>query len=74
MCHYSMYDNSETLLGKWFKKTGKRGGISLTNKFSIVKGVSGYSQIHSLAEYVKKTCAESLDLLVLAMLTFTTCC
>jgi aryl-alcohol dehydrogenase-like predicted oxidoreductase len=58
-----MYGDNETLLGKWFKKTGKRNQIFLATKFGIVKGVPDYSQIDSSAEYIKKACAESLRLL-----------
>lgn len=59
----SFYGDNEVLLGKWFKRTGKRNQIFLATKFSFVKGQEGFSELDSSAEYTKKACAESLKLL-----------
>ncbi|KAI8625480.1 putative aldo/keto reductase [Xylariaceae sp. FL1651] len=53
-----MYGDCEELLGKWFKRTGKRDQIFLATKFGFVKG--SMSEIDSSAAYCKKACAESL--------------
>lgn len=58
----SLYGDNEELLGKWFKKTGKRDDIFLATKFGFVKGGQAY-EVDSSAEYCKKACAESLRLL-----------
>lgn len=59
---FSLYGDSETLIGKWFKRTGKRNEIFLSSKFGFVKGSKTY-EVDSSAEYVTKACAESLRLL-----------
>jgi aryl-alcohol dehydrogenase-like predicted oxidoreductase len=56
-----MYGDSEELLGKWFKRTGKRDEIFLATKFGFVKG-AGF-EIDSSSEYCKKACAKSLETL-----------
>lgn len=58
----SLYGDSEVLIGKWFKKTGKRSEIFLASKFGFVKGSTTY-EIDSSGEYCKKACEESLKLL-----------
>ncbi|KAI1103141.1 putative aldo/keto reductase [Jackrogersella minutella] len=58
-----MYGDSEVLLGKWFKHTGKRDQIFLATKFGFVKGAPDFSTFDSSYEYTKKACAESLRLL-----------
>ncbi|KAL9080500.1 MAG: hypothetical protein Q9157_000734 [Trypethelium eluteriae] len=58
-----LYGDNEELLGKWFKRTGKRDQIFLATKFGFVKGAPGFSELDSSAEYCKKACAESLRLL-----------
>lgn len=55
----SLYGDSEELLGKWFKRTGKRDQIFLATKFGFVKGSKTY-KVDSSGEYCKKACAESL--------------
>ncbi|KAK0486611.1 NADP-dependent oxidoreductase domain-containing protein [Armillaria novae-zelandiae] len=51
-----VYSDSELLLGKWFKRTGKRSEIFLTSKFGItMNGPRGDP------EYVKQQCAKSLE-------------
>ncbi len=58
----SLYGDSEELLGKWFKRTGKRDEIFLATKFGFVKG-SKTLEVDSSGEYCKKACTESLRLL-----------
>jgi hypothetical protein len=58
----SLYGDNEELLGRWFKRTGKREDIFLATKFGFVKG-SKTAEVDSSAEYCKKACAESLRLL-----------
>jgi len=60
-CIYSLYGDSEELIGKWFKRTGKRDEIFLATKFGFVKG--GNYAVDSSAEYCKEVCAESLRVL-----------
>ncbi|KAK0218722.1 NADP-dependent oxidoreductase domain-containing protein [Armillaria fumosa] len=51
-----VYSDSELLLGKWFKRTGKRSEIFLTSKFGITpNGGRGDP------EYVKQQCEKSLE-------------
>ncbi|MCJ1304107.1 hypothetical protein MMC08_006919 [Hypocenomyce scalaris] len=57
-----LYGDSEELLGKWFKRTGKRDEIFLSSKFGFVKGSKSY-EVDSSGEYCKKACAESLRIL-----------
>lgn len=47
------------MVGKWFKRTGKRGEIFLASKFGIVHSSTGVS-IDSSPEYCKQQCEESL--------------
>lgn len=55
----SLYGDGEELLGKWFKRTGKRNDIFLSTKFGFVKGSKTY-EVDSSSEYCKKACEESL--------------
>ncbi|KAE9364837.1 aldo/keto reductase [Stipitochalara longipes BDJ] len=57
-----LYGDGEELLGKWFKRTGKRDEIFLATKFGFVKGSASY-EVDSSGEYCKKACDESLRLL-----------
>ncbi|RYC63883.1 hypothetical protein CHU98_g2300 [Xylaria longipes] len=57
-----LYGDNEELLGKWFKRTGKRNQIFLATKFGFVKG-GGWADIDSSAAYCKMACAESLKAL-----------
>jgi len=54
-----MYLDSEDLLGKWFKRTGKRDQIFLATKFGN-KMVDGVRSVDSSPEYTKEACATSL--------------
>lgn len=59
----SLYGDSEELIAKWFKRTGKRDDIFLATKFGYVKGAAGYNEIDSSYAYTKKACEESLRIL-----------
>ncbi|KAF4456525.1 aldo/keto reductase [Fusarium austroafricanum] len=56
------YDNCEEIIGKWFKRTGKRNDIVLATKFGYVKNSPTF-ELNTTYEYVKKACTESLRLL-----------
>ena len=58
----SLYGDGEELIGKWFKRTGKRNDIFLASKFGFVKGSKSY-EVDSSYKYCKKACDESLRLL-----------
>lgn len=52
------YGDSEALIGKWFKRSGKRDQIFLATKFALTpNGVCG------APEYAKEACHKSLQLL-----------
>jgi aryl-alcohol dehydrogenase-like predicted oxidoreductase len=57
-----LYGDSEELLGKWFKKTGKRDQIFLASKFAFIKGSPDYA-VDSSGAYCKKACDESLRIM-----------
>ncbi|RWA08951.1 hypothetical protein EKO27_g6145 [Xylaria grammica] len=57
-----LYGDSEELLRKWFRRTGKRNDIFLATKFGFVKGDPTHATDTSYA-YTKKACAESLRIL-----------
>lgn len=59
LTHCSLYGDSEELVGKWFKRTGKRSDVFLASKFGFVKG-SKTLEVDSSAEFCKAACAESL--------------
>ncbi|KAK8128818.1 hypothetical protein PG984_009926 [Apiospora sp. TS-2023a] len=48
-----MYGDNEELLGKWFKRSGKRDQIFLTTKFGFQKG--SYTDIDTSAAFCKKS-------------------
>ncbi|KAH7303539.1 putative aldo/keto reductase [Stachybotrys elegans] len=56
-----IYGDNEELLGKWFKRSGKRDQVFLATKFGFLKGSS--TEIDSSAASCKNACAESLKLL-----------
>ncbi|KAI1406983.1 putative aldo/keto reductase [Hypoxylon sp. FL1857] len=58
-----MYGDSEVLLGKWFKRTGKRNQIFLATKFGFVKGAPNFETFDTSYEYTKKACAECLRIM-----------
>ncbi|KAF2727983.1 putative aldo/keto reductase [Polyplosphaeria fusca] len=57
-----IYLDSEELIGKWFKRTGKRDQIFLASKFGIVmENGLNFKGINSSAEYCKQACERSLE-------------
>jgi len=56
----NVYGDSEELIGKWFKKTGKRDEIFLATKFANIISPGGERRIDSTPEYCKQACEESL--------------
>lgn len=52
--------DNEDLIGKWFKRTGKRDEIFLATKFASFRTAEGMREIRSDPEYVKEACAKSL--------------
>ncbi|RFU77506.1 aldo keto reductase [Trichoderma arundinaceum] len=58
-----VYGDNEELIGKWFKRTGKRDDIFLATKCGGVFGASGSASIRSDPEYVRQACDKSLQLL-----------
>ncbi|MCJ1244420.1 hypothetical protein MMC30_001618 [Trapelia coarctata] len=55
-----MYGDNEDLMGKWFKRTGKRDEIFLATKFANVWLPDGTREVKNEPEYVKEACAKSL--------------
>ena len=55
-----MYQDSEDLLGKWFKRTGKRDEIFLATKFGNKSMPDGTRAVDSSPEYCKQACEKSL--------------
>ncbi|KIY43339.1 Aldo/keto reductase [Fistulina hepatica ATCC 64428] len=53
----NIYGDSEVLIGKWFKRTGKREEIFLTSKFGVIFPAGSRAD----PEYVKECCAKSLE-------------
>ncbi|SPO06495.1 probable IN2-2 protein [Cephalotrichum gorgonifer] len=56
-----IYMDSEDLLGKWFKRTGKRSEIFLATKFGFKIQEHGGYAINSTPEYCKLACTKSLQ-------------
>lgn len=52
-----IYGDTEELLGKWFRRTGKRHGIFFSTKFGYQPD---FVSIRSDPEYVKEACENSL--------------
>lgn len=55
-----VYKDSEDLVGKWFKRTGKRDEIFLATKFANKWTSAGGISIDSSPEYAKEACDKSL--------------
>lgn len=49
------------MIGRWFKRTGKRDEIFLASKFGIMMEGRDFKGIDSSGEYCKKACAQSLE-------------
>lgn len=58
-----MYLDSEDLVGKWFKRTGKRDQIFIATKFGnkTLPGPGKERTVDSTPEYCKEACAKSLS-------------
>ncbi len=54
-----VYQDSEDLIGKWFKRTGKKDDIFLATKFANTV-TDGVFSVRSDHEYVKEACEKSL--------------
>ncbi|KAK4693869.1 pyridoxine 4-dehydrogenase, partial [Lecanoromycetidae sp. Uapishka_2] len=54
-----IYQDNEDLIGKWFKRTGKRDEIFLATKFANTMK-DGQMTVKSDPEYVKEACEKSL--------------
>ncbi|KAF8631094.1 hypothetical protein AX17_005139 [Amanita inopinata Kibby_2008] len=48
-----VYGDSEELIGRWFKRTGKRNEIFFSTKFGIIPGGPGERRVNGDPEYVK---------------------
>lgn len=56
-----MYQDSEDLLGKWFKRTGKRDDVFLATKFAVKHLGQGEGRMFdSSPEYMRQACDKSL--------------
>ncbi|KAF8315794.1 Aldo/keto reductase [Cantharellus anzutake] len=55
-----IYGDAEDLIGKWFKRTGKRNDIFLATKFSFFKDKDSQLTLRGDPEYVKQAAAASL--------------
>ncbi|KAI9841660.1 MAG: hypothetical protein M1837_000454, partial [Sclerophora amabilis] len=55
-----VYMDNEDLIGKWFKRTGKRDQIFFATKFANFVDAEGNRAIRSDPEYVKEACEKSL--------------
>ncbi|EEQ35642.1 putative pyridoxine 4-dehydrogenase [Microsporum canis] len=56
-----LYGDSEELLGKWFRRTGKRKEIFLATKFGNHVTPEGSREIRNDADYIRMAVAESLQ-------------
>jgi aryl-alcohol dehydrogenase-like predicted oxidoreductase len=55
-----IYMDNETLIGKWFKRTGKRNDIFLATKFANKITEDGAWVVDSSPEYAREACEKSL--------------
>lgn len=53
------YEDNEALLGRWFRRTGKRDGIFLASKFAVTPT----GEVRNDAKYVREACNRSLQVL-----------
>ena len=53
--------DNEDLIGKWFKRTGKRNDIFLATKFANKMTSDGKREVNNDPEYVKEACRKSLE-------------
>jgi len=55
-----VYGDSEDLLAKWFKKTGKRNEIFLATKFANWVAPDGSRKVRNDPDYIREACDKSL--------------
>ncbi|MCJ1355624.1 MAG: hypothetical protein MMC33_005616 [Icmadophila ericetorum] len=55
-----VYMDNEDLIGKWFKRTGKRDEIFIATKFALSVGPDGSRGVSNDPEYIKEACNKSL--------------
>lgn len=53
--------DNEDLIGKWFKRTGKRNDIFLATKFANRMTSEGKWEVSNDPKYIKEACAKSLE-------------
>ncbi|KAL8849951.1 MAG: hypothetical protein Q9221_005057 [Calogaya cf. arnoldii] len=56
-----IYMDSEDLIGKWFKRTGKRNDIFIATKFAYRVKPDGSRELRSDPPYVREACRKSLS-------------
>ncbi|KAM0812026.1 putative Aldo/keto reductase [Seiridium cardinale] len=56
-----IYRDSEEMIGRWFKRTGKRDEVFVATKFGTVMDGPQFKGMDSSAEYCKKSCYKSLN-------------
>lgn len=54
------YMDNEDLIGKWFKRTGKRNEIFIATKFALRINADGTREAVNDPEYIKEACDKSL--------------
>ncbi|KAI1848696.1 hypothetical protein JX265_005677 [Neoarthrinium moseri] len=57
----ALYGDSEVLIGRWFKRSGKRNEVFLSSKFGIVMDPPMVFSYRSTGSYAKESCAKSLE-------------
>lgn len=55
-----VYGDNEDLIGKWFKRSGKRDDVFLATKFALTYDDKGKMGVRSDPEYVRQACEKSL--------------
>jgi aryl-alcohol dehydrogenase-like predicted oxidoreductase len=55
-----VYADSEDVLGKWFKRTGKRDSVFLATKFGVRRNPDSQVRVDGNPDYVKTACESSL--------------
>ncbi|KAJ5342711.1 hypothetical protein N7541_011835 [Penicillium brevicompactum] len=55
-----VYGDSESVVGKWIKRSGKRDDVFIGTKFSLQRQPDGSHTFHSDPAYAKEACTRSL--------------
>lgn len=55
-----IYGDNEDLIGKWFRKTGKRSEIFIATKFAVHIAPDGTRSVHNEPSYIREACDKSL--------------